>query len=398
MNEIINKSMCTGCTACYASCPVGAIKMVPNEAGFLYPQVNDSMCINCGRCKSVCPISNETSQNLVLESYIGKNNNQDIRKESASGGIFTNIAEWVLERKGVVFGAAYTDNLVVKHIEVDNIKDLQKLRMSKYVQSEVGECFKRVKELLNSGRYVLFSGTPCQIAGLYCFLIKKYENLVLIDVVCHGVPSPLLFEEYKSEIKKYYNNEIKNIYFRSKILGHACSTIMVELANGRQLHSKKLIKSYPRLWFLGYISRECCYNCSFKKIERVGDFTIFDSFKSANIYKYSDDDRGLSNIYIRTDKARKIIQDISERINMVKTDYIITSEKDGDMIFKSAHKNTRYSEFWEDVNQKDYVSLIDKYMKYSKKEKIIDYVKQILVSFKLSDLKLIRMLLKKLKN
>lgn len=398
MNEIVNKSMCTGCTACFASCPVNAIEMVTNEGGFLYPKINQSICINCGKCKKVCPIRNESNKNHVLDSYIGRNINKDIRNESASGGIFTCIAEWVLQKKGVVFGAAYTDELIVKHISIYDIKDLQRLRMSKYVQSDIGQCFEQVKQLLHSDRYVLFSGTPCQIEGLNSFLGKKYDKLILMDVVCHGVPSPLLFEKYKAQIKENYNINIKNIFFRSKILGHSCSTIMVESTDGKKLHSRRLIKSYPRLWFLGYISRECCYNCNFKVIDRVSDFTLFDSFKSANIYEYSDDDRGLSNVYIRTDKARKVIQDISAKVSMIKTDYIITSERDGDMIFESAYKNKRYDEFWLDVSQQNYTFLIDKYMNYSKKEKIFDYIKQILVRFKLSNLKVVRTLLKKLKN
>lgn len=256
--------------------------------------------------------------------------------------------------------------------------------MSKYVQSDLGDTFKQVDKYLKVNRIVLFSGTPCQVAGLRAYINREDANLILLDLVCHGVPSPKLFEDYKAALSEKYESDIQNIYFRSKILGHHLSTIAVRFSNGKLIHSRRLVKSYPRLWFAGFASRPSCYACSFKEEDRVSDFTLFDSFKSAGQYGFKDDDMGLSNVYVRTQKAIDLWKQIETQVTAVKTETAVTNKNDGDMIYESAVKNKARAEFWSDYGKLSYTELIDKYIPYSKKEAIMDKVKRVMVSTGLS--------------
>lgn len=270
--------------------------------------------------------------------------------------------------------------------------------MSKYVQSDLGDTFKQVDKYLKVNRIVLFSGTPCQVAGLRAYINREDANLILLDLVCHGVPSPKLFEDYKAALSEKYESDIQNIYFRSKILGHHLSTIAVRFSNGKLIHSRRLVKSYPRLWFAGFASRPSCYACSFKEEDRVSDFTLFDSFKSAGQYGFKDDDMGLSNVYVRTQKAIDLWKQIETQVTAVKTETAVTNKNDGDMIYESAVKNKARAEFWSDYGKLSYTELIDKYIPYSKKEAIMDKVKRVMVSTGLSKNLKIKKLLTKIKK
>lgn len=384
MIELVKKESCSGCTACMACCPKEAITMCADEEGFKYPIIDRNQCIECGKCVRTCPIINSQKKNSVVASYLAINNNKEQREASASGGLFSVIARYVLGKKGVVFGAAYDEKLKVSHIAVEHEADLKKLRMSKYVQSDLGNTFKQVDRYLKENRIVLFSGTPCQVAGLKAYINRDDANLILLDLVCHGVPSPKLFEDYKAALSQKYGSDIQNVYFRSKILGHHLSTIAVRFSNGKLIHSRRLVKSYPRLWFAGFVSRPSCYACSFKEEDRVSDFTLFDSFKSAGQYGFKDDDMGLSNVYIRTQKATALWEQIMGQVTAIKTETAVTNKNDGDMIYESAVKNNARAEFWDDYENLSYTELIDKYIPYSKKEAIMDMTKRMMVRTHLS--------------
>ena len=395
MINLVEKKKCSGCTACVACCPQNAIIMTFDTEGFKYPVIDRKKCIECGKCLRTCPILNKQKTNKVTLSYIAINKEKKQRLKSASGGIFSVIALNVLEHGGVVFGAAYDADFQVRHIAIEDKKDLHKLQMSKYVQSDLDGVFNSVENYLKKGRLVLFSGTPCQVAGLKAYYNNEDSNLILLDLVCHGVPSPELFEEYKKALKEEYKSDIENIYFRSKVLGHHLSTIAVSFSDGKLRHSTRLIKSYPRLWFAGYSSRPSCYACSFKEEDRVSDFTIFDSFKSADYYGFNDDDLGLSNVYIRTQKACGIWEEIQDRIMAVKTDIAITNQNDGDMIFESAEQNMNRKDFWNDYEMLSYNDLIEKYIPYSFKERLMDYIKRVLVTtHAINDIRIKKLLIK----
>ena len=193
---MINKKECCGCTACLHVCPVKCITMQEDEEGFFYPVIEKEKCIHCHKCEKVCPVRNADSINTKTETYVGYSKDDEIRKQSSSGGIFSVVAEWILLQNGVIFGAAFDQNFEVHHIAIETNGELGKLRGSKYVQSRLENVYPVVKQYLEIKRKVLFTGTACQIAGLKRYLNKEYENLYTVDVLCHGVPSPKIWRMY----------------------------------------------------------------------------------------------------------------------------------------------------------------------------------------------------------
>ena len=214
MFQLTDKQDCCGCHACASVCARHSITMQEDNEGFLYPVVDASTCIDCGLCEKVCPVINQDEPRKPLKVYAAKNRNEEIRRQSSSGGIFTPLAESVIREGGVAFGAKFDKDWNVVHAWTDTIEGIADFRGSKYVQSIIGDTYREAREFLKQGRKVLFSGTPCQIAGLRKFLRKEYENLLTVDVVCHGVPSPLVWREYLKENTK--GKEILRIDFREK--------------------------------------------------------------------------------------------------------------------------------------------------------------------------------------
>lgn len=197
---ITNKELCCGCGACYNSCPNKAIQMVEDQEGFLYPEINKTKCINCSICEKVCPIKNiKIEEDTELIKLAAWSKNKEIRKSSSSGGIFYTIANYIIENSGVVCAAGFDENMNVVHKIISEKKQIKELQGSKYVQSDIGQCNREVKKLLEEGKKVLFVGTPCQVSGLLTMLGKKYNNLYLCDFICHGVPSPKVYKKYKNQ-------------------------------------------------------------------------------------------------------------------------------------------------------------------------------------------------------
>ena len=219
MIEITEKSNCCGCTACANKCPRNAIKMVEDDKGFLYPYIDRKKCINCGLCDKVCPIINKRKTENYPKAYAAINKDEKIRLNSSSGGIFSALANYILEEQGIIFGAAFSDDFLVKHIMIDNKDDLYKLRTSKYLQSSLGDIYKEVEKKLNEGKKVLFTGTSCQINGLYGYLNKIYENLYTQDIICHGVPSPKVWKNYLKYRQEKDLESPTKINFREKTIG-----------------------------------------------------------------------------------------------------------------------------------------------------------------------------------
>lgn len=294
--EALEKEKCTGCGACYNICPTEAIKMETNSEGFLYPVIDKEKCISCGLCKEKCPQLKTTKLNYSLP-YITCAEDK-IRKESSSGGMFTVLAEYILSQKGYVCGAAWED-YQVKHIIVDKKRDLRLLRKSKYLQSDINQVYKELEKLLKDNKYVLFSGCPCQVDGLLTFLgDKEYPNLLTVDLVCHGVPSPTLFRKYLMEKSK--GNAIKEINFRNKEKGWGTHMEIVYSDGSRYFNSCSRDE-----WYLGFlngiITRESCSRCQYANIDRIGDITIGDFWGVKEINSSYDDGLGTGLTLINTD-------------------------------------------------------------------------------------------------
>lgn len=273
---------CTGCMACRESCPVGAITTVVNDEGFLEPCIDKAKCVSCGKCERVCPVFNPPGKNdFTPVGYSGWARNDVTRLASSSGGIFSILATKILESGGIVFGVAFDENFVARHIYIDKIEDLPKLRGSKYVQADVGHAYKQVKDFLEIGKQVLFCGTPCQVAALINYLGGRDRNLILVDFVCHGVPSPKIFEDYKLWLKRHYGFvKFDSIQFRDKYFGWNLTNQRIRGidANGRKIdYIKSSLFDVYRIFFDDDDDeRRSCYQCSFTEEVRNSDITIAD--------------------------------------------------------------------------------------------------------------------------
>ena len=373
--KVNEKDLCCGCTACYSACPKNAIKMVSDNEGFLYPKVDKEKCVNCGMCEKVCPILNKTKLNeFKPKAYLFQNCNEEIRKDSTSGGIFTAIGEFVIKNNGIVYGATFDDNFVAKHIGVESADKLSKFRKSKYVQSNQNNCFKEIKQYLDNDKLVCYSGTPCQVGGLRAYLRKDYENLILVDIMCHSVPSPLVFEKYKRYLLKKMNaNKILNINFRDKSkYGYKYSMMTVETDNG--IYSQGIdTDPYLRAFFSDVSVRPSCYNCHFKTLKRLSDLTIWDCFNINEIDKSFDDDKGTTRVLVQSEKGQKLLEKLNN-VRLKELDVNVATKKVKEMT-NSVNYNSKRKEFFENIDDDN---VFEKYYPTNFKTKINSFVRKTL--------------------
>ena len=315
MIAITNKQNCCGCSACAQRCPKQCISMQADSEGFLYPKVDMGVCIDCHLCEKVCPVINPNEPRTPLGVYAAKNANDEVRMASSSGGIFTCLAQRVLAESGVVFGARWDDDWNVVHDYVEKKDDIAKFRGSKYIQSNMRDCFKEAEIFLNSGRKVLFSGTPCQIAGLTRFLRKDYDNLLKVEVVCHGVPSQGLWKEYIAEQTSMDGksvHDLRTINFRDKENGWERYNVVLEYNDGQRnvcYHGKNY-------WMRSFITnlnlRPSCLHCPSKCNESCADITLGDFWGIVNFFPEKCDDKGYTMIVCHTDRGREFTKDYNK--------------------------------------------------------------------------------------
>lgn len=313
MINITEKQKCCGCTACISVCPQKCISMSADKEGFLYPVVDSGKCVDCCLCEKVCPVLNPVRNESEPLVYAAINNDETVRMQSSSGGMFTLIAESVIDRGGVVFGVCFDREWNVVHDYTETKEELAKFRGSKYVQSNVGNCFTQVKTFLDSGREVLFSGTPCQVAGLKNYLRKPYSNLLTVDLVCHGVPSPYVWRKYLQETvcraygikgdNKYTVNPgdyISDISFRAKDNGWKKYSFRILYRDGR-IEIRTFSENIYMNVFLSNLSlRPSCYACPTKLGNAQSDITLADFWGVDKMYPSVDDDRGCGLIFIHS--------------------------------------------------------------------------------------------------
>lgn len=298
---------CVGCGACENICPVKAISMQENSEGFLYPVVDADLCVSCNKCNKACPVQKDEKKAVKSTAYAAWNKDSAVLRQSSSGGVFSVLAQYVLAKGGAVFGAALDEKNVVKHILIDNADDLEKLRGSKYVQSEIGHILVKAEELLKSGRQVLFSGTPCQVAGLSSYLGKDFDNLLTVDVACHGVPSPKVWQKYLSEL----GDDVSQINFRDKKGGWKKYCFSYE-ADGKKICGA----AKQNIFFKGFLKnlflRKSCGACQFANMCRPGDFTLADFWGIQKLNRKLDNFQGTSLVLSNTPKADKVLEECQE--------------------------------------------------------------------------------------
>lgn len=347
--EICEKGLCTGCQLCKTICPKNAIVYKEDLKGFIYPYIDEELCINCGRCVKLCPVNVEFEKNepkQILAAFI---KDKKIKSNSTSGGIFYALASTIIKQNGVVFGAAF-DNVNVIHTYTTNLNDLKKFQGSKYVQSKINDSYKLVKEFLLTGKKVLFSGTPCQIAAIKSYLGKKdYPNLYLIDLVCHGIPNARVFNNYLKEIERENSNRIiRKVVFRKKTPDCYTSSMSYIFSNGKSKNISFATDPYSSLFVSNFLIRESCFHCKYSNTSRNSDITLADfwGYKPEN-FKFRHYMKGVNMVMVNTDKGEFLISEINK--NIIKEERTIKEAIKGNRnLTVPQERPNSYDLFWED--------------------------------------------------
>ncbi len=322
----INKNDCCGCGSCYQSCTHNSINMVDEGYGFKFPHVNNDKCVNCGICLKSCPLQ-KVVKNTQLISYASKNKDENIRLQSSSGGLFYEFSKYIIdELKGVVFGAKFDSNFNVVMDYTTTILGINDFMRSKYVQADTNKTFYECKKFLEEGRYVLYTGTPCQINGLKCFLKKDYDKLYTIDIACHGVPSQKVWSSYVKKLKNKYG-EIEAINFRDKKNGWKDYNFTVNFKNGFTFSESYNTNEFMKLFLSDKILRRSCYSCKYKNIYSKSDLTIGDFWGINDFKKELNDNKGISAVVVNSKKGESLIE--SNNIDKYICDYSTLCKKNG---------------------------------------------------------------------
>lgn len=314
MIKINEKSKCCGCGACKNICPKQCIEMQLDEEGFLYPVVDRSQCVVCGLCKEVCHLEKPFTRNddYQCSFYGAYNNSKKIMRDSSSGGIFWILVKYAIGNNGIVYGVELKDEFYVVHGRAETLNDCVRFRKSKYLQSNTEMIYKQVKADLENSQLVLFSGTPCQIAALYSYLRKDYDNLITCDIVCHGVPSKTVFDKYIAELNAKMQDKAVSICWRDKRNGWSPNRVSVQFESGDEIINTSLENLYQRGFLYNVYLRPSCYECPYARLPRIGDISLGDFLGYEGYLKGNNNNKGLSIVIISSDKGEKVFDEIKD--------------------------------------------------------------------------------------
>lgn len=362
-------NLCSGCAACYAVCHRNAISMQPDEEGFAYPHIDESLCVHCGLCERACPSLNPQASREPLAVYAAKAKDDALRKESSSGGVFSLLARRIISDGGIVYGAAIRGaDLSVGHCSAENEEELSWLRGSKYVQSDVGDTYGSVRSQLDVGRKVLFSGTPCQVAALRNFLAKDYANLICVEVICHAVPSPLVWRKFleKRAAALAKGRESarpeavidRRISFRRKNCGWKRFSLSLRYANDKEYLKDLQSDTFLRGFLTELYNRPSCHECSVRELRSGADITLGDYWNVHQHYPEMDDDKGTSLVLINSSKGMMAWNAVREASEFRESDYA-DAVRTNPAIVRSASWHHKRNVFFADMNIVDFDALIE---------------------------------------
>lgn len=364
MIRIVNTEACSGCYACANICPEKCIVMKSDHEGFWYPEVDERKCIRCGRCVQVCSNRNQVTASNIPQAFACRNKDEKVRKESSSGGIFTLMAENVIEKGGVVFGACFSETLEVNHRYVECKEELTMLRGSKYVQSKIGESYIQARKFLLMDRKVLYSGTPCQIAGLRAFLGRDFTNLICVDLVCHGVPSPKVWKKYIEHRERIAGSSTQKMSFRNKEDGWKSYSVSFEFENDKTYKKMFNRDPYMRAFLQNISLRPSCYSCAFKSLKRQSDLTLADFWGIESIAPEMNDDKGISLVLVQTRKGKKIFGEVEQELVCAETD-CIEAVRYNSAAIESVKKNRNRNNFFKELESRTFDTLVEQYCRSS---------------------------------
>lgn len=389
MPILVDSDHCCGCAACANKCPNHAIIMQGNEEGFLHPLVSVEKCIECKVCEQVCPGLNPIKRkNSFPHAYIVQHKDDAIRRQSTSGGAFTAIATAILNKGGVVFGATMMEDYTVRHQSAHSIEELERFRNSKYVQSEIGCSYQEALCYLEDGRWVCFSGTPCQINGLYSFLGKDYSNLITVDFSCRAVPSPFVYLKYV-EYRKKQQNEARRIVFRDKKRGYSYSTLAwyaneADQKNGNSVYRKSSeADEWLRLFLGGLCNRSSCNACFYQTPQRYSDFTLWDCWDVKSLAPEWDDNQGTTNVVVWSEKGLRMMDEMKSDIRY--REYPFDQAKRAIVRTSSFTTRRNNHQFYVDVKSMDVADFFHKYAPTNVKVKSLSLGRYIMWRLHLHD-------------
>lgn len=374
-----DKSKCCGCEACVEKCPKKCIDLFGDKEGFLYPKINGSLCIDCGICEKICPGINQCVERIPLKVYAAKNKNEEIRRQSSSGGFFSILGEDVIDNGGVVFGAKYNNSWEVVHDYTENKEGLICFRGSKYVQSKINGSFAHAERFLKEGRPVLFSGTPCQIAGLKLFLKKDYDNLIAVDFVCHGVPSPKVFKLYINELKMLVDGKITEINMRDKVTGWKEYSFSVISSLNQVIVKKSEVLNnnvYRKGFLFDIYLRPSCHDCPAKNFKSGSHITIGDYWGIETIHPDFYDEGGVSLVCIHDEKVVLSLN----KCEFIESD-IMDAKKYNKYISVSAKESPYRKKFFKNIDNFSIIKLINRYSKKTFSEAVTLFIKKGVIKF-----------------
>lgn len=386
---VINKRDCCGCNACVQRCPQQCIYMKEDTEGFLYPTIDKGSCIDCGLCEKVCPVINKSEEGPIINVYAAKNDDEKKRLDSSSGGLFIALAEHIISENGTVYGAVFDEKWEVRHSSASTLEELYPMMRSKYVQSKIGNTYLDAESRLKKDQKVLFIGTPCQIAGLKKYLRKEYDNLLAVDFICHGVPSPGVWRRYLKELINNQSDKKKDIFkinsinFREKRRGFNWKNygfVIDYLSVDKHIKQLTSCSFYENPYMKGFLSdlylRPSCYSCPAKGGTSGADITIADYWGIENQMPQLDDNKGVGLAIVHTEKGIDILGKINVSLNESDISRAIISNPS---YWSSVKESTNREKFFVMFHKGDSIcKLVDYFTKESKLDIFANRIKNIL--------------------